>query len=123
MLDSFVTKPLPDFVENTRDIVESLVQEFSDVITDTPGRLSKEIFEHKLILLDDTKICKQRPYRLSPAKSLSLNKQIDEMLENGIIQPSVSEFASPVVMVTKPDSTFRLTVDYRLLNSNTRSDS
>ena len=76
-----------------------------------------------MILLDDTKICKQRPYRLSPAKSLSLNKQIDEMLENGIIQPSVSEFASPVVMVTKPDSTFRLTVDYRLLNSNTRSDS
>ncbi|GFV44652.1 transposon Tf2-11 polyprotein [Trichonephila clavipes] len=45
-----------------------------------------------------------------------VNKQIDEWLEQGIVRPSSSEYAIPIVLVKKKDGTTRLCVDYRRLN-------
>ncbi|GFU23148.1 retrovirus-related Pol polyprotein from transposon 17.6 [Trichonephila clavipes] len=45
-----------------------------------------------------------------------VNKQIDEWLEQGIVRPSSSEYASPIALVKKKEGTTRLCVDYRKLN-------
>ena len=44
------------------------------------------------------------------------------MLAEGLVQPSSSSFASPVVLVKKKDGTWRLCMDYRGLNNLTIKD-
>ena len=61
---------------------------------------------------------KQRPYRLPFRKRAALDKKIDEMLDQGIIKPSSSPWASPVVLVEKKDPSEgpRFCYDYIKLN-------
>lgn len=60
-----------------------------------------------------------RPYRLSYHEREKVRTMIDEMLKAGIIRESVSNYASPIILVRKKDGGVRLCVDYRLLNSVT----
>ena len=47
---------------------------------------------------------------------------MQEMLDNGVIVPSYSPWASPVVLVAKKDGSTHFCVDYRKLNSITKMD-
>ncbi|PIK57744.1 hypothetical protein BSL78_05352 [Apostichopus japonicus] len=63
---------------------------------------------------------RQRFYRTTPKIKDEIEKQVNDMLQNGIIEPSISEWQSPVVLVKKKDGSYRFAVDYRKLNSVTR---
>lgn len=66
---------------------------------------------------------KQRPRRLPYAYRDEADQQIQEMLANGIITPSVSPWSSPIVLVRKKNGDLRFCVDYRKLNQITLNDS
>jgi len=62
------------------------------------------------------------PYRVPHVYRDSVKAELDKMLERGIIEPSSSQWAAPLVLVKKKDSTLRLCVDYRHLNNVSRVD-
>ena len=49
----------------------------------------------------DSKPIKCRPYRTSPAAKQEIQRQIDEMLKNDIIEHSTSEYSFPIVLVKR----------------------
>ena len=67
-------------------------------------------------------IC-QRAYRTPLSKRQLISDLVDEMLQQGVIRPSNSPWASPVTLVPKSDGSTRFCVDYRKLNSVTKRDS
>ena len=66
---------------------------------------------------------KQCPYRVDPHKKNIMSKEVSYLMENDLAEPSNSPWASPCVLVPKPDGTFRLCTDYRKLNHVTKKDS
>nr|GFB86367.1 putative reverse transcriptase domain-containing protein [Tanacetum cinerariifolium] len=56
------------------------------------------------------------PYRMEPIELKELKEQLQEMLENGFIRPSVPPWGAPVLFDKKKDGSMRLCIDYRELN-------
>ncbi|XP_056690117.1 uncharacterized protein [Spinacia oleracea] len=77
------------------------------------------VFDHSIPLDPGATPVNIRPYRYPLKQRDVIEQLVQEMLDRGIIQPSASPFASPVVLVGKKDGTWRLCVDYRELNSKT----
>ncbi|KAG1949499.1 hypothetical protein F2P79_011423 [Pimephales promelas] len=95
-----------------------LITEFQVLFSDTPS--CTDMIQHDIDVGDFQPI-RQRFYRVSPEKLLE--SEVKYLLENGLAERSSSSWASPCLLVTKPDGTFRFCTDYRKLNSVTKSDS
>ena len=105
--------------EDQRRVLKDLVRRYPDVFTDMPGET--DVIQHQIRLSDDTPIrCK--PYPLPYAMREELRSEVDTMLEMGVVRPSTSPYASPIVMVKKKDGSNRVCVDFRKLNKITEVD-
>ena len=74
--------------------------------------------KHQILLKDENPVClasRQIPY----SEREEVKKQVENLLEKAIIQPSISLYSAPIVTVRKADGSLRLCVDYRHLNSKT----
>lgn len=77
---------------------------------------------HSIKLVDGSEPKRLSPYRLRIVIRGELDRQIDELLESGMIVPSNSPFSHPIVCVTKKGGGIRLCVDFTYLNKGTVSD-
>ena len=97
----------------------TLLQDYENIFSDKPG--NSKVLEHKITLTTEKPIF-SRAYKLPYATRESLKKDIEDMVEMGVIRKSTSPYASPIVLVKKPDGSNRLSVDYRKLNKITIFD-
>ena len=65
---------------------------------------------------------KQRFYPVFKRLEEDMHRQVYEMLETGVIEPSTSAWSSPVVMIRKSNDKYRLCIDFRKLNAVSRAD-
>lgn len=87
----------------------------------TPTHTKHTGVEMRIVLQDDAPVF-QNPRRLSAEQKKQVNGIIDKWMDDGIVRPSVSDFASPIVLVTKKNGQPRLCVDYRALNKKIIKD-
>jgi len=78
--------------------------------------------ELRMRLKPGAKPVRLHPYLMRPQSRQHVGKQVDKMLKLDVIEPSTSEWASPVVLVLKPDGSTRFCIDYRQLNHRTVRD-
>lgn len=104
-----------------RSSLNNIMKRFDNLNTEKVGLGQTKLITHKIDTGDHPPI-KQRYYPLSPNKLSLLEKELDKMLERGVVEPSNSPWNSPVVMVTKPNGEIRLCLDCRKLNSISKAD-
>ena len=56
---------------------------------------------------------------MAPLELKKLKKQLEELLEKGFIQPSITPWGAPVLFVRKKNESMRLCIDYQKLNKIT----
>ena len=78
---------------------------------------------HRIELVPGARPVYQQPYRCGIERRKAEEAEVQRMLKANVIAPSNSEYASPVILVPKPDGSLRFCVDYRKLNSITVRDS
>ncbi|KAL8147950.1 hypothetical protein AgCh_005326 [Apium graveolens] len=98
-------------VPNLQDI--PVVNEFEDVFPqDLPGLPPDRVIEFAIELAPGTAPVSKAPYRLAPLEMKELATQLQELLDKGMIRPSVSPWRAPVLFVKKKDGSMRLCIDY-----------
>ena len=83
--------------------VNNVVEEFKDVFASNPKAPREYKGPKHYIVSETNRVSFDKPRRVPEKWMGHINRQIDEMLENGIIEPSASPYNSNVIIVDKKD--------------------
>ncbi|PIK54499.1 Retrovirus-related Pol polyprotein from transposon [Apostichopus japonicus] len=109
--------------ENQKALVRRLLLKHESIFAKCKEDLGRtDIVKHKIPTKEVAPI-KQHARRLPLNKREDAANEVSDMLKRGVIEPSSSPWASPVVLVKKKDGSTRFCVDYRRLNDITTKDS
>ena len=64
----------------------------------------------------------QRYYHVSPKVKDKINNEIDQILKQGIIERSCSNWSNPIVIIKKPNGEYRFCLDFRKVNKISKKD-
>jgi len=96
-----------------------LVREYREVFQEVPGSPPEREIEFAIELVPGMAPISKAPCRMAPAELAELKTQLQELLDKGLIEPSVFPWGAPVLFVRKKDGSLRLCIDYRELNGVT----
>ena len=100
----------------------NLMVEFRDVFATKDEPLGQtDVVQHHIKTEGDPIKCGYR--RIPTGLKEEAVKEEERMKSLGVIEPSESPWAAPVVLVRKKDGTLRYCIDYRRLNTVTKKDS
>jgi hypothetical protein len=104
-----------------RSTAEDLIRRFEDISFGKKGLGRTSLLTHTIHTGDCPPI-KQRYYPISPHRLVELNKQVDLMLEQDVVEPSTSAWNNPTLFTPKANGELRFCIDSRKLNSVSKHD-
>ena len=110
--------------EYEKEMLQKLLTTYEDVFAKNSNDLGlTDRIEHNIDVLPGTEPIRQPMRRLPLAKREVEQKEIQAMLDKGVIEPSISPWCSNLVIVKKKDGQPRMCVDYRQVNEVVKKDS
>ena len=121
---------IDDLIERTDEAVpvetkrqlRTMLRNYCSILSTGERDLGRTSIAQHGIDTGDARPIRQPLRRHPPAHSVAIRDHVSTMLEQGIIEPTQSPWASNIVLVKKKDGSLRCCVDYRQLNNVTRKD-
>jgi hypothetical protein len=108
--------------DGDQPLLEHLLDDFADVFATPSGLPPVRPCDHRIHLLPGVPSVAMRPYRYPQLQKDELERQVADMLSQGIIRQSTSAFSALVLLVKKHDGSWHFCIDFRALNDRTVKD-
>nr|XP_023025486.1 uncharacterized protein LOC111513503 [Leptinotarsa decemlineata] len=123
--DQHVLQPSTMALASIDSLTMEQLQTLNGVIEETFQKMGDRLgctnlVEH--VIRTDHPPIRQRYYPLSHALHQQVDQELEKMLRDGVIEPSQSPWASPILLIKKNDGSYRFVVDFRELNKVTIRD-
>lgn len=103
-----------------------LCEEFSDIFILENDKLTTNNFYSQKLNLTDNNPVYIKNYRMPISHKEEIDKQVNSLLRNDLIEPSASNYNSPVIIVPKKslngEKKYRMCIDYRQVNKKLTAD-
>ncbi|GJU42347.1 putative reverse transcriptase domain-containing protein [Tanacetum coccineum] len=100
-------------------VVHILIDGETLIIRDLPGLPPIRQVEFQIDLILGAASVARAHYKLAPSEMQELSDQLQELADRGFIRPSTSPWGDPILFVKKKDGSFRMCINYRVLNKLT----
>ncbi|GKE71754.1 putative reverse transcriptase domain-containing protein, partial [Tanacetum coccineum] len=80
------------------------------------GLPTARLVEFQIDLIPGAAPVARAPYRLAPSEMKELSEQLQDLFDKGFIRPSSLPWGAPILFVKKKDGSFRMCIDYHLMN-------
>lgn len=118
-----VTKNTPKQYEQK---VASICAEFNDIFALESDKMTVNNFYTQKLKLNDDSPVYVKNYRLPYSQRDEIQRQVEKLMKNDLIEPSSAAYKSPILLVPKKsengEKKWRLCIDYRLVNKKLVAD-
>jgi len=101
--------------------IKTLLNDFADIIVDElPNALPPiRSISHHIDLIPGANVPNKAAYRLTPQENAEVGRQVQELMDKGLIKESLSPCAVPIVLSPKKGNEWRICTDSRAINKIT----
>lgn len=100
----------------------NLISDYADIFLVPGDNPTVNNFYEQTLKLKSDKSTYIKNYRLPYTQKAEVNRQVADLLTNNLIEPTVSDYNSPIILVPKKslngEPKYRLCIDYRAVNKN-----
>jgi hypothetical protein len=108
-------------VDDLPDEIQELLEEFTDIIVDElPHSLPPmRSVSHHIDLIPGASFPNKDAYKLTPQENEEVKRQVQELLDKGLVRESLSPCVVSTVLSPKKDGGWRMCIDSRKINKIT----
>lgn len=121
-LNDLCTRSCEELGVDCQAQVKKMLIDYQDVFSKGDDDIGRTNAVKHNIKTGNAALLRQPPRRAPMGQEEEITRQVDDLLNRGLIEPSNSPRASSVVLVTKTDGSKRFCIDYRKLNAVTIKD-